>query len=215
MEDEQHSNLREEEKKEQNDSVVSQDTFPIYIYGQEVIPKSHWFRAGMSITKGSNKSGGEDLFIFGGYDGPNDLYILRNAQDLPEGTNSYWEKGSSNYTFFFLNYFFKKVDIKCQGRAAHISFYRDNKLYIQGGYDNNDRVFYDMFEIDLNSETFATKNISFASVHIDIQRRWHCFYFNSDADKLFIHAGWNRSGPLNDLSMFSFSISIHFIFSIN
>jgi hypothetical protein len=112
-----------------------------------------------------------------------------------------------------MSFLLVKLD-KIKGRAGHISFIRDGKFNIYGGY-NDDGLLLDFAQVDyskcslcdnkakalimLFSETFETKPIPYKEMFLNTERRWACG-INID-NKLFVHGGWNSRGPLDDMLM--------------
>jgi len=91
-----------------------------------------------------------------------------------------------------------------RGRAAQVSWIHDSKLYIHGGYDTEKEingkaeVLSDMYSYDFEKKEESL--IKYKNNLENLERRWHCSF--QIEDKLFIHGGWNKTGPLSELLCF-------------
>ena len=155
------------------------------------------FQGGHSVNVyGDNE---DKLVVFGGYNGnerTKDLYLLNglnlvgNEEDSST-TQLQWEKHELQNT---------------QDRAGHISWIRQDKLYVYGGYNSEHQVLSDVAEIELpsnnNSNPFQVRNVEYKTKSQDLDRRWHCGSYLSHLDKVVVHGGWNDRGPLGDMIVY-------------
>eukprot|EP01114_Cavostelium_apophysatum_P022304 TRINITY_DN8025_c0_g1_i2.p1 TRINITY_DN8025_c0_g1~~TRINITY_DN8025_c0_g1_i2.p1 ORF type:complete len:351 (+),score=46.22 TRINITY_DN8025_c0_g1_i2:159-1211(+) len=157
---------------------------PIYNGNYHLIPThpADYFKAGHSASVIKN-----DVFIYGGYCGPNEMYVLRNAHKLgtdnSEDEDVQWEK---------------EIVEGMSGRAGHSSWIMNDKIYMYGGYNDGAHFLSDMYEVD--PTTFRAKRIHYQhtnEVH-NLDRRWHCSFFKDN--KFFVHGGWNQN-PLDDFNV--------------
>ncbi|KAL6059052.1 hypothetical protein QOT17_014462 [Balamuthia mandrillaris] len=183
-------------------SSYSFDCQPVFQVREEAQQQEeNWLKPGFytgghscDFVEGTNKEQGDGgrLLLFGGYNGrerTNELVIIDDICAFAEE-----EKEIS----------FKKVNVEqINGRAGHASFLWNHKLCIYGGYDSQHNVLSDFQTIDLSSdeENFQTESVSYTNVVDDLDRRWHCSYRKDNL--LFVHAGWNDRGPLNDVLTFN------------
>jgi hypothetical protein len=161
------------------DSIIH--AYPIYGGGNPPPAIHGYFRAGHSVDYLPEI---DALFVYGGYLEPQKLHVLYNVKSVitPDANKEpYWEE--------------VKLD-KIKGRAGHISFIRDGKFNIYGGY-NDDGLLLDFAQVDY--KTFETKPIPYKEMFLNTERRWACG-INID-NKLFVHGGWNSRGPLDDMLM--------------
>eukprot|EP01091_Cochliopodium_minus_P005407 TRINITY_DN15340_c0_g1_i1.p1 TRINITY_DN15340_c0_g1~~TRINITY_DN15340_c0_g1_i1.p1 ORF type:complete len:332 (-),score=63.43 TRINITY_DN15340_c0_g1_i1:22-1017(-) len=159
---------------------------PVYCLG-DFPTKSDYWRAGHTLNYGNDK-----IYIFGGYNGLDKLYMLNGASKLGTDKEQYLE--------------WKKFEL--QGftpRAAHRSFYKSSnrKLYIHGGYDRKSNMLHDLVEVDLSKKGTPTSTVvPYTNVVQNVERRWHCLNYFDEEDKFFVHGGWNDGGALDDLLSF-------------
>jgi len=171
--------------------------FPVYAHNGEVLPEiPDYFRAGHSLdfipydTTATTTSAPGALYLFGGYSGSQELYILHNAHKLgtphQEHSDVRWQKASVNGV---------------KGRGGHISFLHNSQLYIHGGYTPESAMLGDIFAITPTEDdsVFEGTPLQYKGLAQNVERRWHCGVFVDE--RLIVHGGWNDGGPLSDMLM--------------
>eukprot|EP01090_Pellita_catalonica_P016958 TRINITY_DN5016_c0_g1_i2.p1 TRINITY_DN5016_c0_g1~~TRINITY_DN5016_c0_g1_i2.p1 ORF type:complete len:267 (-),score=11.50 TRINITY_DN5016_c0_g1_i2:258-1058(-) len=93
-----------------------------------------------------------------------------------------------------------------KGRAGHLTFMYNDRMFVHGGYGSGSRAFGDLYSIDLSiqDDTIPAETVEYntegSGLLTNISRRWHTG--SAAADKLFIFGGWNTAGPLANLCSF-------------
>jgi len=89
--------------------------------------------------------------------------------------------------------------IKCHGRAGHVTAVHDDKLLVYGGYNSRHNALGDLIEV--NTVDFSCRVIKCDGVMYNRERRWHtaCLLGN----RWIIHGGWNGNGVLGNVMSLS------------